>query len=226
MPASQYLFACVIASQRIPHWLSACEQLLRFYDGAATFIVPDNLKSAVTKRRRGGDAIIPQAFQMFCDHYDTGVLPTRVRRPQDKALVENAVKIIQRHLRRALRDRPPMTIAQINAVLKDILALQNGLLLRRFPGETRSSRFAAIDQSMLKPLPTDPFVYHDIIKIRKVPGDYHIDCDGVSYSVPHRLIGKQIELRANLTTVEIFHDGKMVAVHPRSADTGSSVTTP
>jgi hypothetical protein len=226
MPASQYIFACVVASQRIPDWLSACEQMLRFYGGAPTFIVPDNLKSAVTKRPRGGGAVIQQDFQMFCDHHDTGILPTRVRRPQDKALVENAVKIIQRRLRRALRDRPPMTIAQINVILKDILAIQNGLLLRRFPGETRSSRFTAIDQPMLKPLRADPFVYYDIMKSRKVPGDYHIDCDGVGYSVPHRLIGKPIELRANLTTVEIFHDGKMVAVHPRSANKGTSVTTP
>ncbi len=226
MPASQYIFGCVVASQRIPDWLSACGQMLRFYGGAPTFIVPDNLKSAVTKRPRSGDAVIQQDFQMFCDHHDTGVLPTRVRRPQDKALVENAVKIVQRRLRRALRDRPPMTIAQINAVLKDILKLQNGLLLRRFPGQTRSSRFATIDQPLLKPLPADPFVYYDIMKSRKVPGDYHIDCAGVGYSVPHRLIGKQIELRASLTTVEIFHDGKMVALHPRSADRGSSVTTP
>jgi hypothetical protein len=64
------------------------------------------------------------------------------RQPQDKALVVNAAKIIHRRLRRALRDRPPMT--QINDVLDGILAIVNGFILRRFPGECRDSRFASM----------------------------------------------------------------------------------
>jgi transposase len=226
VPASQYIFARVVASQRVPDWLSACEAMLRYYDGTASLIVPDNLKSAIIERPRGKEPVVQRDFQMFCDHYGSGVRPTRPRHPQDKALVENAVKIVQRRLRRALRDRPPMTMTQMNGVLDGILAIVNGLVLRRFPGESRSSRFASIDKPVLKPVTVSPFVYYDITKSRKVPRDYHIDCDDVYYSVPHRLIGKPVELRANTTTVEIFHDGKPVAVHPRGGAPGSAVTTP
>jgi hypothetical protein len=103
------------------------------------------------------------------------------RQPQDKALVVNAAKIIHRRLRRALRDRPPMT--QINGVLDGILAIVNGFILRRFPGECRDSRFASIDKPMLQPLTVSPFVCCDTMKSCKAPRDYHIACDNVAYSV-------------------------------------------
>ncbi len=92
--------------------------MLRFYGGAATFIVCDNLKAAVIERPRRRDPVIQPTFQMFCEHYGMGALPTRARRPKDKALVENAVKLIQRLLRLALLDRPPMTLSELNALLR------------------------------------------------------------------------------------------------------------
>ena len=54
-------------------------------------IVPDNLKSAVTRSDRN-EPVINEEFAAFAEFYDMAVFPARVRHPKDKALVENAVK--------------------------------------------------------------------------------------------------------------------------------------
>jgi len=97
--------------------------------------------------------------------------------------------------------------------------------LRRFPGETRASRFELLDRPALSPLPRAPYAHYILTKRRKVPVDYHVDVDGVGYSVPHRLVGQIIELRATLTSVEVFHDGKIAALHPRQTGNSTSVTS-
>ena len=56
-------------------------------------IVPDNLKSAVTRSNRN-EPIINEDFAAFAEHYGCSVYPARVRHPKDKALVENAVKLM------------------------------------------------------------------------------------------------------------------------------------
>jgi transposase len=60
-------------------------------------IVPDNLKSAVTKSDRY-EPTLNQAFENFASHYSTTILPARVYKPKDKALVEGAVKIAYRRI--------------------------------------------------------------------------------------------------------------------------------
>ena len=60
-------------------------------------IVPDNLKSAVTKPG-GIEPIINDDFAAFADHYGCVVFPARVRKPKDKVLVENAVRLLYREV--------------------------------------------------------------------------------------------------------------------------------
>ena len=71
----------------------ACERVLHFYGGVPEVIVPDNLKSAVYKASRY-EAVLNESFTAFAAHYNTYVFPARAYRPEDKALVEGAVKII------------------------------------------------------------------------------------------------------------------------------------
>lgn len=59
-----------------------------------------------------------------------------------------------------------------------------------------------------------------------MPHDYHLECAGIAYSVPYRYIRKQVDLRATITTVEMFYDGHSIASHPRGEKVGSSVTEP
>jgi transposase len=81
-----------VYSQRKEDFILGCERALHFFGGVPQAIVPDNLKSAVTKASKY-EAQLNDTFAAFAEHYHTFGYPTRTYKPKDKALVENAVKI-------------------------------------------------------------------------------------------------------------------------------------
>jgi hypothetical protein len=135
------------------------------------------------------------------------------------------VQDVQRKLQRALRDRPLLTITEMNVLLLEIVAELNSRVPRKSIGETRRQLFERIDLPALKPLPENPFIYFTE-KQFKVPPAYHVNVEGVDYSVPHRLIGSKVIVQATRLTIEVFHDGKPVAMHQRCWTRGSAVTDP
>jgi transposase len=56
--------------------------------------------------------------------------------------------------------------------------------------------------------------------------DYHVEFEKHFYSVPYRLIHKEVDLRATENTVEIFYQQQRQAAHPRSAVLGRYTTQP
>lgn len=83
---SQLIFCIATASQKQEDWIYAHEQMLKFYRGTPRLIIPDNLKSAVTKT--GRFLTVNRAYQELAHHYGFVVEPARVRHPQDKSLGE------------------------------------------------------------------------------------------------------------------------------------------
>jgi hypothetical protein len=59
-------------------------------------------------------------------------------------------------------------------------------------------------------------------KRARVNIDYHVELDGHYYSVPHRLVGSEVELRVTATTVEVLASSARVAVHAYSALPGQA----
>ena len=70
---------------------------MRFFEGTPAAIVPDNLKSAVTKSSRF-EPTINETLADLAEHYQTTILPARANKPRDKSLVEGAVKILYRRV--------------------------------------------------------------------------------------------------------------------------------
>ena len=90
--ASQLTYIEATQSQCKENFISCCEHSLEYYGGVPMAIVPDNLRSAVTKSDRY-EPTLNQAFENFASHYSTTILPARVYKPKDKAIVEGAVRI-------------------------------------------------------------------------------------------------------------------------------------
>jgi transposase len=61
-------------------------------------------------------------------------------------------------------------------------------------------------------------------KVARVNIDYHIDLDGHYYSVPHRFVGAEVEVRATAATIEIFCAYRRIAVHAYSDKRGKHTT--
>jgi transposase len=184
-----------------------------YFGGVAQVVVPDNLKAGVSKACFYEPNINPTYLDM-ANHYGTVVIPTRVRRPKDKAKVEVGVQIVERWILARLRDRQFFSLPQLNRAIADLLPELNLKPFQKLPG-SRKSMFERIDRPALKPLPVQAYQYAEWKKAT-VNVDYHIEVARHYYSVPHTLIKKRIDVRLTDTTVECFYKGKRLASHIRS----------
>jgi transposase len=150
------------------------------------------------------------------------VLPTRPRKPRDKAKVEVGVQIAQRWIVAALRHRKFFSLGELNRAIGELLDKLNQRPFKKREG-SRRSLFEQLDRPALRPLPAERFDLAEWSQAT-VNIDYHIQFDKSFYSVPYQLTRQTVEVRATPTTLEIFHQGKRVASHPRTAKPYTAVT--
>ena len=210
--ASSYLYAELLRDETEASVCMAHARMFAFFEGVTALIVPDNMKTAVTKASRY-EPELSRAFAAMAAHFGCAVLPTRVRKPRDKATVEVGVQVAQRWLLAALRNRTFFSLEEANGALRERLDWINQRPFRKLEG-SRSSVFAAIEKPLLRPLPALPYVYTTYTRAR-VGLDCHVQFDRCYYSAPYTLVGKEVELRATDTTVTILFAGEQVAGHAR-----------
>jgi transposase len=211
--ASNYTYAEARWSEGLPDWIGAHVNVFSALGGVPKAVVCDNLKAGVTKPSRYEPGI-NRTYQDLADHYGFVILPTRVRKPRDKAKVEVAVQIVERWVLARLRNRRFFSLAELNAAIRECVRDLNNVLMRRL-GKSRRELFETLDRPALIALPEHPYAYAEWKKCRIAP-DYHVDIAGHYYSVPSRLIGEMVDARLTGTTVEILHKGMRIASHVRS----------
>lgn len=221
--ASNYTFACATPTQTAADWVGAIMDALEFIGGVPRLIVPDQARALIARPDRY-EATPGRLVEEFCDHYDVAMLPARPAHPRDKPKVEVGVQIVERWILARLRHRRFFTLAELNAAIRALLADLNQRPFKKLPG-CRTSAFAALDRPLLKPLPAARMPIARFKRAR-VNIDYHVELDGHYYSVPHRLVREQVELRITSTTVEILAGQQRVAVHAYSDRRGAHTTAP
>ena len=221
---SQLTFVMAVASQRKEDFILGCEQALHFYGGVPQAIVPDNLKSAVTKASKY-EAQLNDNFAAFAEHYQTFGFPTRSYKPKDKALVEGAVKIIYTTIFSKIDQQVYHDIAALN---KDILVHLNVHNNTKLTGEnySRLQQFIEIEQSSLQPL--NPYLFElmtvQLSTVNKY-GHVLLSADKRYYSVPFKLIGKRLKIKYSNHKLTIYNDNEVVAVHERYTGKGFKYIT-
>lgn len=221
MGASNYTYAEATRTQTLPDWIGAHVRAFAFLGGVPEIVVPDNLKSGVTKPCRYEPDINP-TYHAMAAYYGTVVIPARVKRPKDKAKVETGVLLVERWILAALRNRTFFSLSELNEAIRGLLDRLNGRPFQKLPG-SRSSMFESLDRPALRPLPTVPYVYEEWSYAR-VGIDYHVDVDGHFYSVPYALVRKKVDIRATSASVEVLFQGNRVASHARSYIKGKPTT--
>ena len=223
MGGSNQTYAEATWTQSLPDWIGSHVRAFRFLGAVPHCVIPDNLKSGVTKPCRY-EADINPTYQELATHYECAVIPARVGHPKDKAKVEGGVLIAQRFILAGLRKRTFFSLAEANAAIRERLIMLNNRPFRKLPG-CRQSRFESLDRPAMLPLPEIPYEYAQWKKAR-VHIDYHVEVEGHFYSVPHRLVREQVDVRYTEMTVECLYRGNRVASHPRSFVQGKHTTTP
>ena len=210
--ASNYTFAEATWSQSLPDWIGSHQRAFAFFGGVPQVVVPDNLRSGVT-RAGGPEPEINRSYLEMANHYGVAILPARVRKPRDKAKAEAGVQLVERWILAALRNRRFFSLEELNRAIGELLVRLNDKAFKQMPGSRRCT-FEELDRPALKALPVHSWEFAQY-KLARVHVDYHIQFERHCYSVPHRLIGKQIELRVTERVVECFYKGERVASHRR-----------
>ena len=211
--ASNLTYVEASESQALVHWLGAHVRMFQYFGGVTEAIVPDNLKSGVTKAF-WYEPELNQSYVEFAQHYGTAILPARSRKPKDKSKVEKAVQDIQHWILAPLRDRVFKNVAEINEAIRPLLEAFNARLQREY-NLSRRELFERIEKSSLRALPALPFQFATW-KHARVNIDYHLEVEKHYYSVPYYLVRKDVEVRITEKLIEIFFEGKRVASHMRS----------
>ncbi len=210
--ASNYTYAEATWSQTLPDWLNSHVRAFKFFGGVPKLIVPDNLKSGVTKPCRYDPDLNP-SYQQLGAHYGIAIMPARPRKPQDKAKAEVGVQIIERWILARLRHHTFFSLAELNQCIAALLVDVNSRAFKQLNG-TRQQWFESLDKPALLPLPKHPYEYTHI-KTVKVNVDYHIQYDNHLYSVPHQLVGEKLHIHAKDKLIELIFHNKRVASHVR-----------
>lgn len=212
--ASQLTYIEATLSQKKEDFITSCENALTYYGGVPLAIVPDNLKSAVTKSDRY-EPTLNQAFENFASHYNTAILPARAYRPKDKALVEGAVKIAYRRLYSVLDDKVFHTLDDLNKAIRVIVELHNNTQLTNRP-YSRRTLFEEIERQTLQALPIMSYEFkrqqHATISVN---GHVCLKEDKHYYSLPYQCIGKKVKLLYTSSKVEIFYNYTSIAIYQR-----------
>ena len=217
--ASNYTYAEATWSQGLRDWLSSHMRTFEYFGGIPEMVVPDNLRSGVSKACRYDPELNP-SYQQLAEHYQVAILPARPYKPKDKSKAEVGVQIVENWILARLRHHTFFTLAEANQRIRSLLEELNSRPFRRLPGN-RQTAFETLDQPALRPLPKQPYEYVEIRRCR-VNIDYHIEFDQHHYSVPHQYVGEQVEVQASDHLVQVHFRQRQVASHPRRHRPGTT----
>lgn len=210
--ASNYTYAEATYSQQLPDWIGSHTRMFEYFGGCSEIVIPDNLRSGVSKACRY-DPDINRTYQQWAAHYGVAVIPARPYKPKDKAKAEVGVQIVERWILARLRHHNFFSLAELNQTIRTLLEELNSKPFKQLPGNRRDA-FEKIDRPVLKPLPKHPYSYTEV-KTVKVNIDYHIQYDRHFYSVPEYYVGEQLELHASDTLITLYFRNNRIASHPR-----------
>ena len=216
------LYAEATLTQKIEDWCASHVRCFEDMGCVPQVVVPDNIKPAVIKPSRY-EPILNETYADLLDHYDVQGFPARVKKPRDKALVENGVLQGERWILAPLRKRVFHDLPSANRAIAAQVRKINSRPYADGTGENRYGRFQSVDRPHMRPLPKRRW-QHTVWRKNTVHRDYHIAIDYHFYSVPHELIGKEVDVRLRGNLIDVFLRGRHIASHIRSSARGRATT--
>jgi len=204
---SQLTYVEASFSQKQDDWITSNDRALWYFNGVPRALVPDNLRSGVSHSNRYEPGINP-TFDDFAEYYNTVIIPTRVREARDKALAENAVRLVYQRIYAPLRNRVFYSLEELNEAIWELLEEHNNTPFQRLD-MSRREFFEEVERKALRPLPVERYASKQV-KILTVQINYHVELreDRHYYSVPYYL-----RKRGEKTKVKVIYDDRTVAIY-------------
>lgn len=204
---SRWLSAVLIPSRTAADLFAGWWQLIEALQAVPRVLVWDG--EGAIGRWRGGRSELTGDCQAFRGTLAAKVVVLRPRQPEHKGIIERAHDYLERSF---LPGRSFTSPADFNAQLQQWLIMVNSRQ-RRAIGCAPTDRIVADRQAML-PLPPVPPATGWRSSSR-LPRDHYVRLDSNDYSVDPTVIGRRIEVIADLDRVRAFCDGRQVADHER-----------
>jgi len=216
---SRHAFYTLVTNQKVATFLRCHIKAFDYFGGAPRTIKPDNLASGVTTPDLY-EPMIQEQYAAFLAHYTVAVLPSPVRRPQDKGKVEAGVKYVKGNFLRALKtndyDEAAKELYQWN---EEIASLRVHGTTRKVPKEV----FQHVEKTTLQTLPAQHFQLYEVTS-RKVSRYGHLTFNHCYYSVPFRWAGETLRLESNGNLIRVFKDQELICIHQISLAPGEFIT--
>lgn len=214
LSCSCYVYAEICVNMKSDTFINCHVHAYEYFGGVTRLLTPDNLKAGITRNTRY-ETVIPRAYREMADHYNTAIVPARVKHPDDKPNAEGSVKFATTWILAALRNYHFFSIEEAKAAVSEKLEELNTRPFKKRAGNRRIA-FENEEKEFMQPLPLCPYE-PAVWSTAKVQNDYLIS-DGINkYSVPFDLIGETVDIRCTSTTVEVFFHGNRVASHVRKS---------
>jgi transposase len=212
---SRHMYAEIILRQDVETWLGCHRRAFEWFNGIPKKIIIDNAKCAITKACYH-DPVVQRSYGDCAEGYGFIISACPPYDPQKKGRVESGVKYVKNAF---VPLRSFRNLVDANQQLRAWLLETAG---NRIHGSTHEKPLTLfeIERHLLKPLPDQPPELAVWEKVT-VHGNCHVQFLKCYYSAPFRLVRQELWLRASETTVRLYRDHELVAVHPRLFKYGS-----
>ncbi|MCF8076633.1 MAG: IS21 family transposase [Desulfotignum sp.] len=204
---SRVLFVVFTHSQKQATLHQCLVAAFLYFGGTPKELVVDNMVTAVIERV-GSMIRFNEAFLDFLRHFGITPKACNVRAPYEKGKVENSIRYIRHNF------WPLRTFTDLDDVNHQVLAWLDTTANQRVHQTTREKPAERFVKDALRPLP-DPLPDYRETNSLTVYKDFGVRFDANVYTVPPRLVGKSVTLKADSRTVSIYYKEKQVAAHTR-----------
>lgn len=213
LPFSQKAYFEPTLDMRERTWLRCHVHMYEYWGGVPERTICDNLKTGVTKHPKEGEVVLNDAYEALGEHYMTAIMPAQVRKPKQKPSAEGTVRDAATWVIAELRNEAFSTIEDARAAVRRCLDAYNAPPFQKREG-SRDLVFSEVEAAELRPLPDVRYDVAEWVYNRSVNLDFHVVYARNRYSVPHRYVGRKVDLRVGESTLAIYHAGERIATHP------------
>jgi len=215
---SRWLSAVLVPTRKAEDLFAGWWHLLQGLAAVPRVLVWDG-EGAVGRWRRGRSELTDDCH-WFRGTLGANVVVLKPREPEHKGIIERAHDYLERSF---LPGRDFADPDDFNTQLQGWLSIVNARR-RRALGCAPTDRIAADKAAMLPLPPLAPTTGWRAIT--RLPRDYYIRLDSNDYSVHPGVIGRRVEVNADLDRVRVRCEGRLVADHPRVWAWHQTITDP
>lgn len=214
LPCSSYSYCEAFASMKQDSWITGHIHAYDWFGGVTQYLISDNLKTGVTSHKHN-EVVLNDTYRDLASHYNTIVMPARVRKPKDKSTVEGVVGTVSTWIIAALRNEQFFTLEELNkAVQLKLKEFNERPFQKKYKQGNRQIAFNEEERFALRPLPIQAYTMASW-RTATVQLDYHIYVDNQFYSVPYEYISNKVDIKVTKDIVEVFYKGNRIASHKR-----------